>query len=133
MNTFEVKPISRISRSASRAPCAGSRKPNQRCDLAAHEDVADDRLLDGERAVLEHGLDAGIARARGVPMGLDLAAHENLAAGRLDRAGEHLDQCRLARAIVAEQADDLAAVDMEIDAADGEDPAVGFRDVPAAR
>ena len=33
-----------------------------------------------------------------------LAAHEDLAAGRLDDAGEDLDQRRLAGAVVAEQA-----------------------------
>ena len=67
-------------------------------------------------------------RAR-VPAGDRLAADEDLAAGRLDHAGEDLDQRRLAGAVVADQADDLAAVDMKIDAAERIDAAVGFRDV----
>ena len=46
-----------------------------------------------------------------------LAADEDLAAGRLDHAGEDLDQRRLAGAVVADQADHLAAVDVQIDAA----------------
>ena len=86
-------------------------------------------LLDGERAVLEHRLDAGLARARRVPAGDRLAADEDLAAGRLDHAGEDLDQRRLAGAIVADQADDLAAVDVQVDAAERIDAAVGLRDV----
>ena len=71
--------------------------------FAAEEDVARDRLLHAERAVLEHGLDAGVARARGVPVRLALAAHQDFAARRLDRAGEHLDQRRFAGAVVAER------------------------------
>ena len=51
---------------------------------------------------------------------------------RLDRAGEHLDQRRFAGAVVAEQADDLAAVDMQVDAADREHPAVGLGDVSSS-
>ena len=98
-------------------------------ELAAHEDVADDRLLDRERPVLEHGLDAGLARPRRVPAGHRLAAHDDLAAGRRDHAGEDLDQRRLAGAVVADQADDLADVDVQADAAERVDVAVGLRDV----
>ena len=97
--------------------------------FAPQEDVARDGLLDAERAVLKHGLYAGVARARRVPVGLALAAHQYFPARRLNRAGEHLDQSRFAGAVVAEQADDLAAVDVEIDAADREHAAVGFGDV----
>ena len=59
-----------------------------------------------------------------------LAAHQDFAAGRLDRAGEHLDQRRFAGAVVAKQAHDLAAVDVEIDAADREHASVALGDVP---
>ena len=96
--------------------------------LATEEDVAHDRLLHAERAVLEHRLDAGVARARRVPARLALTAHQNFPAGRLDRAGEHLDQRRFAGAVIAEKAYDLAAIDVEIDAADREDPSVGLGD-----
>ena len=71
-------------------------------------------LLHGERAVLEDRLDAGLARARGVPAGDRLAADDDLAAGRLDDAGEDLDERRFAGAVVADQADDLAAVDVRL-------------------
>ena len=129
VKTFEVKPISRISRSASAISLADVEEAEPAGDLAAHEDVADDGLLDGERAILEHRLDAGVARA-GARSSCDrLAADEDLAAGRLDHAGEDLDQRRLAGAIVADQADDLAAVDVQVDAAEREDAAVGLGDV----
>ena len=71
-------------------------------------------LLHGQRAVLEHRLDAGLARARRVPAGHRLAAHQDLAAGRLDHARQDLDQRRLAGAVVADQPDDLAAIDAEM-------------------
>ncbi len=96
--------------------------------LAPEEDVADDRLLDAERAVLKHGLDAGVARARRAPVRLALAAHQDFTAGRLDGAGEDLDQGRFAGAVVAKQADDLAAIDVEVDAPDREHPSVGLGD-----
>ena len=54
----------------------------------------------------------------GAPAGDRLAADEDLAAGRLDHAGEDLDQRRLAGAVVADQPDDLAAVDVQADAAE---------------
>ena len=49
---------------------------------------------------------------------------EDLAAGRLDHAGKDLDQRRLAGAVVADQADHLAAVDAEVDPAQRIDVAV---------
>jgi hypothetical protein len=97
--------------------------------LAPEEDVARDRLLDTKRPILKHGLDAGVARARRVPGGLAIAAHKDFPARRLDRAGEHLDQGRFARAVVSKQADDLTAVDVEVDSADREHPAVALGDV----
>ena len=126
VKTFEVKPISRIRRSASACSLRDAQEAEAAGDLAAHEDVADDGLLDRERAILEHGLDAGVARARAVPVVHLLAADEDVAAGRLDHAGEDLDQRRLAGAVVADQADHLAAVDMQVDAAEREDAPVGL-------
>ena len=52
-----------------------------------------------------------------------LAAHDDLAARRLHHAGQDLDQRRLAGAVVADEADDLALVDVEIDAAQRVDAA----------
>ena len=104
VKTFEVKPISRISRPGLADLLVDLEKAEASGELAAHEDVADDRLLHGERAVLKHRLDARLARARGVPAGDRLAADDDLAGGRLDDAGEDLDQRRLAGAVVADQA-----------------------------
>ena len=47
-----------------------------------------------------------------------LAADQDLARGRLDDAGQDLDQRRFSRAVVADQSDDLALVDAEVDAAE---------------
>src|SRR5690606_20745666 len=94
-----------------------------------HEDVPGDRLLYGQRTVLEHRLDPRFARPRGVPVGHRLAADENFAARWRDRAGEDLDQCRFTRAIVAHEADDFGIVDMQVDPAQGIDLPVGLLDV----
>ena len=97
--------------------------------FASKEDVARNGLLDAERAVLEHCLNTGVARACGIPAGLALAAHQDLAARRLNRAGKHLDQRRLAGSIVTEQTHDLAAIDVKIDAADREHAAIALGDI----
>ena len=118
-----------MSRFASAISLPTFSQPNDAGKLAAHEDVADDRLLHGERPVLKHRLDAGLARPRGAPSRYRLAADEDFAAGRLHDAGEDLDQRRLAGAVVADEADHLAVIDAEIDAAERIDAAVGFGDV----
>ena len=69
-----------------------------------------------------------VARLAGVPAVHRLAAHEDLAARRPHRAGENLDQRRLAGAVVADEADHLAAVDVHVDAAHGKDVAVRLLD-----
>ena len=46
-----------------------------------------------------------------------------------DGAGQHLDQRRLAGAVVAEQADDLALVDVEVDVVERLHAAVELADV----
>ena len=76
--------------------------------LAPEEEVARDRELRHQRAVLVDRLDAV---ADGVGGAVDrrlLAADVDLAAGDRHRAGQHLDQRRLAGAVVAEEPDDLA-------------------------
>ena len=88
-------------------------------DLPADEEVAPQRLLLGERLVLVDGLDRQVVGlAHRVAGRLDLAvAHEQLARGRRPHAGHHLDQGRLAGAVVADQADDLVASDGDVDVA----------------
>ena len=98
-------------------------------ELASEEDVARDGLLDAERTVLKHRLDSGVARARGVPVRLALAAHKDFAAGRLNCSRQHFYERRFACAVVAEQAHDLAAIDVKVHAADCEYPAVALCDI----
>ena len=77
--------------------------------LAPHEHVAPDRLLLAKRPFLIDGLDAEAARLRHRPVVDPLAMEIDLAAGiRGVEAHHHLDERRLAGAVVAEQADDLA-------------------------
>ena len=52
-------------------------------------------------------------RSRASGDGTRAAEEEGLAAGRRDEAGEHLDGGRLARAVGAEEAEDLAALHVE--------------------
>ena len=54
----------------------------------------------------------------------DVAQHAGLAAGGIDDAGEQLERRGLAGAVRAEEGDELALLDVEIDAADGLDLAV---------
>jgi hypothetical protein len=55
-----------------------------------------------------------------------LAVDEDLAAIALDRARQHLHQHRLARAVVAQNAHDLARVEVDGDVVDGLDAAEGL-------
>ena len=98
--------------------------------LAAHEHVAPDRLLLAQRPFLVDRLDAEAARARHRPIVDALAVEIDLAAGvGLVETHHELDQRRLARAVVAEQADDLAAIDLEVDARQRSHFAESLRDV----
>jgi hypothetical protein len=58
-----------------------------------------------------------------------LAADENFARGRLQHAGEDLDERGLAGAIVADQPEHLALVDVEIDPSERVNASEGFGDV----
>ena len=88
-------------------------------DLPADEEVAPERLLLGERLVLVDGLDRQVVRhAHRIVGEVDLpVADEDAPGGRLQHAGHHLDQRRLAGAVVADQPDDLVAADGEVDVA----------------
>ena len=48
----------------------------------------------------------------------DVAEHARLARGRVEQPGEHLQRRRLAGAVRAEEADDLALADLEADVVD---------------
>src|SRR5271165_1977350 len=99
--------------------------------LAPHEHVAPDRLLLGKRPLLIDRLDAEAPRLRDGPTVHALAMEANLAAG-IGRVESHddLDERRLARAVVAEQADNLAPVDLEIDPRERPHLSKRFGDVP---
>ena len=64
----EVKPIRRISASASRVFASESNQPERPGYLATHEQVAHDRLLLSQRLVLVDRLDAAAAGRGGVPV-----------------------------------------------------------------
>jgi len=66
-------------------------------------------------------------------LGRHVAEHRHLAAGGVEQAGEHLQRRRLARAVRAEEADDLARLDLERDAVDGADIAPPPPDETAQR
>ena len=83
--------------------------------LAPHEHVAPDRLLLAQRPLLVDGLNAEAAGPRDRPV-VDPASVKIDLASRVRPMEAHhgLHQRRLAGAVVAEQADDLAAIDSEI-------------------
>src|SRR5205823_3660448 len=83
-------------------------------ELAAEEEIGRDveRGCDGK--ILVHGLDPGPARVeRRLEVHL-LAVEAELALVRLQRAREHLDQRRLAGAVVADHGQHLARVEVEV-------------------
>ena len=97
--------------------------------LAAEEEVARDRKLRDQGRVLVDRLDAERDRVGGAA-DVDLAAADvDVAAGRRDRARQNLDQRRLAGAVVAEEPDDLALVDRQVDVLERLDAAVELGDV----
>ena len=88
-------------------------------DLPADEEIAPQRLFLRQRLVLINGLDREVVRhAHRILARLDFAvADEDLAGRREEDAGHHLDQGRLAGAVVADQADDLIASYGDMDVA----------------
>ena len=66
--------------------------------------------------------------SRGVGKGGPSSVDQDLAAVRLLRAGEDLHQRRLAGPVVAEDAEHLAGMDVEVDGTEGRDGAVGLGD-----
>ena len=98
-------------------------------DLAAHEEIGHHVDIGAQREVLIDGLDPrrlGLRRRGEVALG---AVEHDAARGRLQAAGDDLDQRRLAGAVVAEQGHHLAAADVEADAAQRFDGAEILDDV----
>ena len=65
--------------------------------------------------MLEHHADAEAARGGGIGDGDGLAAPQDFARGRLERAVKDLDERRLARAVFAEERMDFAGAYGEVD------------------
>ena len=81
--------------------------------LAAHEEIRDDIDIRAERQVLVDGLDARRLGLRGRgEIALD-AVEDDPPGARRHAAGDDLDQRRFPGAVVAEERDDLAAIDVE--------------------
>ncbi len=106
-----------------REPFDGSERP---LDLASEKDVGGGRQIVAQGEVLIDDLDALLARLDG-PVEVDgLFIEDDLPGGRRKVSGDHFDERRLSRAIVAHQADDLAASDRKIDVAQRRDRAEKF-------
>ncbi len=86
-------------------------------DLSADEEVAPQRLLFAQRLVLVDSLDRHlVSDAHRIVREVDRqVAHEDASRGRLEHAGQHLDEGRLAGAVVADEADDLVPADCQVD------------------
>ena len=96
-------------------------------ELVAEEDVLGDRQAVDDIELLVHGRDAQLDRRLG-RRDLDrLAEPRDLALVGAMHAGEHLDQRRLARAVLPEDAVNLAREHLQVDAAQGLDAGEGLR------
>ena len=104
-----------------------------RAQLAPEEQIGGGVDIVGERQRLIDRLDAvslGVARIVDLRF---LAVDEDRAAVALIGARQHLDQRRLAGAVVAEQADDLAGIEIDRGVVDRLDAAESDRDVASSR
>ena len=96
-------------------------------ELGVQAQVLRGRQVAVERRVLEDEADVA---ADVVALADDVVAGDvGAAAGRLGERAEHVDRRRLAGAVGAEEAEDLAAGDVEADAAHGLDLAEGLSEV----
>jgi hypothetical protein len=95
-------------------------------DLAAEEHVVGDRQRRRQRQVLVDGLDAGVARLhRRAELHL-LAFEADLAFIRGDRARYRLDQRGLAGAVIADDGEDFAGIEVEIGVVERGDAAIAL-------
>ena len=104
----------RASRFISRLLSSGSGRMDA---LAAQEHVVVDGQFVDQRQVLVDGVDAFRARVVDALRFIRLAVQEHAARVLLLKAGDDLDQRRLARAVVAEQAEHLALAQVQVDVA----------------
>src|SRR5436305_1536562 len=91
-----------------------------------------DRELGDLAAVLEHG-DAGLERRPRRGEGDGAPVERERAAARPMRARDDADQGRFAGAVIAADGENLAGEDVEIDAPERGDGAVGFAHAPEAQ
>jgi hypothetical protein len=98
-------------------------------NLTAHEEIGDHVDIGAEREVLVDRLDAGCLGFGGCLCGEFAALEQHGARGRLQPAGDDLDQCRFACAVVAEQRHHFAAADRKADAAQRFDGAEVLPDI----
>ena len=94
--------------------------------LAAEEQVVGDVQARRHGQRLVHGLDARLAGVHRALEVHDLAVEQDLARVRDQRAAQGLDQAGLARAVVADDREDLAGVELEVAAGDRGDLAVAL-------
>ena len=106
-------------------------KPKRTRDLPPDEEVAPERLFLAERLILIDGFDAVFVGALDVVRSeVDLAPGDvEFAAGRAKDAGQDFHHRRFARAVVADQPDDLVATDFQIDVLEGANNAEILLDV----
>jgi hypothetical protein len=94
-----------------------------RARMGAERDVVEQAHLRAQLDVLERARQAE-AGDRALRRAADVVAEERRAARRhRQRAGQQVEHRRLAGAVRADQADDLARIDVEADVVDGDQPA----------
>ena len=89
--------------------------------LAAEEDVGGDVQRRRDREILVDRLDPGSSGLAWRVETHPVAVEADLSVVRLQRARQGLDQRRLAGAVVADDRDDLARVELEVGAVEGHD------------
>ena len=97
--------------------------------LAAEIDVLVRRHRVDQREVLVDRLDPRIHRVLGTPQLQRLAVGKDLAAARRQDAGQNLEQCRFAGAVVAHQTENLVPVEAQRRVGEGNDGSEIARDV----
>ena len=96
--------------------------------LPAEEEVGQHVEMLGQRQVLVHRLDAGLAGVARTVEGCLAAGNPDRALGGGLRAREDLDEGRLARAVIADDRHHLARHHFEVGAGESDDPTVVLGD-----
>ena len=97
--------------------------PSLETAVHADEDVLERRHLLEQPDVLERPPDAALGRRVGRHAGDVLVLEDDRARRRLVDARDHVEERRLAGAVRADQADDRAPLDREVDVVDGDEAA----------